>query len=168
MQNWQQYKQFMPVGMIDLFEDKYYWKMPSDIEIDIGPTAAGSLREGLEETLIMPFWADRFHMLRTLKRSTLDTLPSRPRASQAPWVSRTRAELPVPHRIFSLLASPRASVPSQPAFRPGGQRAAALRFSVPDSWFTTPAGGVEGVPAFSRSCPGFLEASFTRLPALPR
>jgi len=38
MQNWQQYKQFMPVGMIALFEGKYFWKMPSDIEIDVGPT----------------------------------------------------------------------------------------------------------------------------------
>src|ERR1700736_3553623 len=38
MQNWQQFKQFMPVGMIALFEGKYYWKMPSDVEIDVGPT----------------------------------------------------------------------------------------------------------------------------------
>jgi Protein of unknown function (DUF1329) len=38
MQNWQQYKQFMPDGMIELFEGKYFWKMPPDVEIDIGPT----------------------------------------------------------------------------------------------------------------------------------
>src|SRR5260370_42155072 len=38
MQNWQQYKQFMPDGMIALFDGKYFWKMPSDVEMDIGPT----------------------------------------------------------------------------------------------------------------------------------
>jgi len=38
MQNWQQYKQFMPDGMIALFDGKHFWKMPSDVEMDIGPT----------------------------------------------------------------------------------------------------------------------------------
>jgi Protein of unknown function (DUF1329) len=38
MQNWQQYKQFMPLGMVDFFEGKYFWKMPSDVEFDVGPT----------------------------------------------------------------------------------------------------------------------------------
>jgi hypothetical protein len=38
MSNWQQYKQFMPFGMIGFFEGKWYWKMPSDVEIPIGPT----------------------------------------------------------------------------------------------------------------------------------
>ena len=38
MQNWQQYKQFMPDGMIALFEGKYFWKMPSDVEMNVGPT----------------------------------------------------------------------------------------------------------------------------------
>jgi len=28
----------MPLGMIKLFEGKFFWKMPADIEIDIGPT----------------------------------------------------------------------------------------------------------------------------------
>ena len=28
MSNWQQYKQFMPLGMIKLFEGVYSWKMP--------------------------------------------------------------------------------------------------------------------------------------------
>ncbi len=37
-QNWRQYKQFMPVGMIDLFEGGYFWKMPDDVEMDVGPT----------------------------------------------------------------------------------------------------------------------------------
>ncbi|MGH7838324.1 MAG: DUF1329 domain-containing protein, partial [Candidatus Binataceae bacterium] len=37
MANWQQYRQFMPLGMIALFEGKYFWKMPADVEIDVGP-----------------------------------------------------------------------------------------------------------------------------------
>jgi len=36
--DWQQYKQFMPVGMIALFKGKYSWRMQGDIEMDIGPT----------------------------------------------------------------------------------------------------------------------------------
>jgi hypothetical protein len=38
MQNWQQYKQFMPDGMAKLFAGGFYWKMPADAEIDVGPT----------------------------------------------------------------------------------------------------------------------------------
>src|ERR1700739_436800 len=40
MQNWQQYRQFMPDGMIALFEGKYFWKMPADAEMNIGATRA--------------------------------------------------------------------------------------------------------------------------------
>ncbi|MBF6567670.1 MAG: DUF1329 domain-containing protein [Candidatus Binataceae bacterium] len=36
MQNWKQYKQFMPDGMANLFAGTYYWKMPPDIRIQIG------------------------------------------------------------------------------------------------------------------------------------
>src|SRR5467141_1773531 len=50
MQNWQQYKQFMPVGMIAFFEGKYFWKMPSDIEIDVGPTIDHNLPKAFVET----------------------------------------------------------------------------------------------------------------------
>jgi hypothetical protein len=38
MQNWQQYKQFMPEGMIGLFDGSYVWKMPSDVQMAVGPT----------------------------------------------------------------------------------------------------------------------------------
>jgi hypothetical protein len=48
MQNWQQYKAFMPDGMIALFEGQYAWKMPADVEIDIGPTNIHPLPK--------PFW----------------------------------------------------------------------------------------------------------------
>jgi Protein of unknown function (DUF1329) len=38
LQNWRQYQQYMPIGMIKLFEGTYFWRMPADIEIDVGPT----------------------------------------------------------------------------------------------------------------------------------
>jgi hypothetical protein len=38
MANWQHYRAFMPDGMAALFEGKYFWKMPSDVRIEIGPT----------------------------------------------------------------------------------------------------------------------------------
>jgi Protein of unknown function (DUF1329) len=38
MQNWQQYQQFMSEGLIDLFTGKYYWKIPADVAIEVGPT----------------------------------------------------------------------------------------------------------------------------------
>jgi uncharacterized protein DUF1329 len=43
MQNWQNYKQFMPVGMIYFFEGRYFWKMPSDVEMPVGPTVTHPL-----------------------------------------------------------------------------------------------------------------------------
>jgi hypothetical protein len=51
MSNWQQYQQFMPVGMIHEFEGKYAWKMPADAEIDIGAShEGGNLPKGWIET----------------------------------------------------------------------------------------------------------------------
>jgi hypothetical protein len=38
MQNWQQYRRFMPDGMTALFEGNYAWKMPSDATLEVGPT----------------------------------------------------------------------------------------------------------------------------------
>jgi Protein of unknown function (DUF1329) len=38
MQNWRHYRQFMPPGMVALFEGKYFWKMPPDVEMDVGKT----------------------------------------------------------------------------------------------------------------------------------
>src|SRR6516162_2183934 len=32
--NWQQYKNFLPLGMQKLFEGKYFWKMPEGVELD--------------------------------------------------------------------------------------------------------------------------------------
>jgi hypothetical protein len=37
-QNWQQYQQFMPDGMVALFQGKYFWKIPPDVQMEVGPT----------------------------------------------------------------------------------------------------------------------------------
>jgi hypothetical protein len=41
MSNWEQYKTVMPLGMIKMFEGKYGWKMPADIQIPVGPPHLG-------------------------------------------------------------------------------------------------------------------------------
>jgi hypothetical protein len=41
--NWQQYRQFMPDGMAALFEGKYFWRMPADVELKVGPTTIHQL-----------------------------------------------------------------------------------------------------------------------------
>jgi hypothetical protein len=38
MQNWERYRQYMPDGMVALFQGKYFWKMPADISMEVGPT----------------------------------------------------------------------------------------------------------------------------------
>jgi uncharacterized protein DUF1329 len=38
MQNWQQYKQFMPDGLAKMFAGEFFWKLPADAAIEIGPT----------------------------------------------------------------------------------------------------------------------------------
>lgn len=38
MQNWQTYRDFMPDGMAAFFEGKYFWKMPPDVQMPVGPT----------------------------------------------------------------------------------------------------------------------------------
>jgi hypothetical protein len=42
-QNWQSYKQYMPEGMRALFEGRFAWKIPSDVQMEIGPTIARAL-----------------------------------------------------------------------------------------------------------------------------
>jgi hypothetical protein len=50
MSNWQQYQQFMPLGMVKLFQGVYGWKMPADVEMDVGPThEGGNLPKGWVE-----------------------------------------------------------------------------------------------------------------------
>jgi hypothetical protein len=38
MQNWQQFRQFMPDGMVALFQGSSWWKMAPDVAIEVGPT----------------------------------------------------------------------------------------------------------------------------------
>ena len=45
-QNWQQYRQFMPDGMIVLFEGNASWKMPDDVQMPVGPTVINPLPPG--------------------------------------------------------------------------------------------------------------------------
>src|SRR5215469_13581044 len=37
MQNWRHYQQYMPDGMVALFEGPYFWKMPDDVSMVVGP-----------------------------------------------------------------------------------------------------------------------------------
>src|SRR6266851_4812983 len=46
MQNWQQYQQFMPDGMVVLFQGKSSWKMPDEVQMEVGPTVIHRLPEG--------------------------------------------------------------------------------------------------------------------------
>jgi Protein of unknown function (DUF1329) len=50
MQNWQNYKQFMPDGMVALFEGKYFWKMPADVSMEVGPKVNYPLPRNYIET----------------------------------------------------------------------------------------------------------------------
>lgn len=47
--NWRQYQQFMPDGMVALFQGGQSWKMPDDVEIDVGPTIIHPLPKGYAE-----------------------------------------------------------------------------------------------------------------------
>jgi hypothetical protein len=49
MSNWQQYKQFMPDGMVDLFQGTYFWKMPADVQMKVGPTLLYPLPQGYRD-----------------------------------------------------------------------------------------------------------------------
>src|ERR1700728_1009591 len=49
MANWQQYQQFMPDGMAAMFQGKYFWKMPADVKMDVGPTVIHPLPKGYME-----------------------------------------------------------------------------------------------------------------------
>ncbi len=49
MQNWQQYQSFMAPGMVELFQGKYFWKMPQDVVMEVGPTVDHPLPKGYSE-----------------------------------------------------------------------------------------------------------------------
>jgi Protein of unknown function (DUF1329) len=48
-QNWQQYKDFMPLAMQDFFEGKFFWKMPADIQMNVRETKIYPLPKGYTE-----------------------------------------------------------------------------------------------------------------------
>ncbi len=48
-QNWQQYKEFMPLGMQGLFAGSYFWKMPADIQVPVRETKVYPLPKGYVE-----------------------------------------------------------------------------------------------------------------------
>jgi hypothetical protein len=49
MQNWGEYREFMPEGMAAFFEGKYFWKMPPDVRMPVGPTIIHQLPKGYME-----------------------------------------------------------------------------------------------------------------------
>ena len=49
--NWQQYSRFMPTGMQAIFAGDHFWRMPPDVQIEIGPTIPIALpRRYLDDT----------------------------------------------------------------------------------------------------------------------
>jgi hypothetical protein len=38
LQNWQQYKQYIPDGMQEFFKGTYFWKLPPDFQMVVGPS----------------------------------------------------------------------------------------------------------------------------------
>jgi Protein of unknown function (DUF1329) len=49
MDNWRNYQQFMPDGMVALFQGNYFWKMPPDVRIEVGPTVIHPLPKNYVE-----------------------------------------------------------------------------------------------------------------------
>ncbi len=51
LQNWQQYKDFMPIGVQAMFSQKYQWRMGSgpDFTMEVGPTIPVPLAKRLQE-----------------------------------------------------------------------------------------------------------------------
>jgi Protein of unknown function (DUF1329) len=43
MHNWRQFQQYMPMGMQELFAGRYFWKMPGEVEMKVGPTVIDPL-----------------------------------------------------------------------------------------------------------------------------
>src|SRR5271169_5614527 len=47
--NWSQYREYMTDGEIGLWEGKWFWKMPADAQINVGPTTVYPLPEAFVE-----------------------------------------------------------------------------------------------------------------------
>jgi Protein of unknown function (DUF1329) len=48
-QNWRKYKDFMPIGMQDLWAGKYYWRLPRNAVMVVGPTQSTPLPTQYQE-----------------------------------------------------------------------------------------------------------------------
>jgi hypothetical protein len=48
-QNWQQYKDFMPIGMQQLWAGKFYWRLPANAVMEVGPTTPTPLPRKYQE-----------------------------------------------------------------------------------------------------------------------
>jgi Protein of unknown function (DUF1329) len=48
-QNWETYKAFMPEGMVSLFQGQYFWKMPADVQMEVGPSIVRPLPKNYME-----------------------------------------------------------------------------------------------------------------------
>jgi hypothetical protein len=48
-QNWQQYKDFMPVGMQQLWAGKFFWRLPANAMMVVGPTTPTPLPKKYQE-----------------------------------------------------------------------------------------------------------------------
>ncbi len=48
-QNWQQYKQFMPVGMQQLWAGRFFWRLPENAQMTIGATTPTPLPKKYQE-----------------------------------------------------------------------------------------------------------------------
>jgi hypothetical protein len=50
--NWQRYSEYMPTGMTELFKGNQFWRMPSDLEIVVGPTVPEQLPIGYTKATV--------------------------------------------------------------------------------------------------------------------
>jgi Protein of unknown function (DUF1329) len=61
--NWQRYWRFMPAGMQAIFAGDHFWRMPSNVQIEIGPTIPIALpRRYLDDTASYAKQATLTHM----------------------------------------------------------------------------------------------------------
>lgn len=63
--NWQQYKNFLPLGMQKLFEGKYFWKIPDGAELEVGPTV---------HDFLLKSWIERTEKFGS--QTTVEVLPN--------------------------------------------------------------------------------------------
>jgi hypothetical protein len=63
--NYQQYKGVLPLGMLKLFEGKYFWKIPQDAVLEVGPTV---------HDFLLKSWVERTEKFGS--QTTVEVLPN--------------------------------------------------------------------------------------------